>query len=66
MLYVFIEWISEDANIIQLLSILPLPNPLYESHIDEERNNIGNGLSIKLKAYSVGLVNIILVMHQKI
>ena len=57
---VFVEWTSEDANIIELLPILPRPNTMQNQIIqsDEKRNNIGTGLSVKLMAHSVGQVNI--------
>jgi len=57
---VFVEWTSEDANIIELLPILPRPNAMQNQlpQSDEKRNNIGTGLSVKLMAHSVGQVNI--------
>ena len=65
---VFVEWTSDDANIVQLAPILPRPDALVHSkrggvgsrHRDEDakRSNTGTGLSVRLVAHSVGQVNI--------
>ncbi len=61
---VFVEWHSEDANIVELLPILPRQRQHIEYSEDEkrsmksERNSVGTGLSVRLHAHSVGQVNI--------
>merc|ERR1712130_349898 len=62
---VFVEWISEDPNIIELAPIIPRIHNDELSETGNERNGVGTGISVKLLAHSVGQVNIKCVVNLK-